>query len=593
MSKVSIIIPVYNVEKYLARCLETLINQTFTDIEIICIDDGSTDNSVKILDNYAAKESRIKVIHQANCGPSVARNRGMKIASGKYISFVDSDDWIDLNFIEKLYNAAEKNNADIAAASIIRKRQNSEKFRIHYTAEIKVETLQEKIALCDVPKCCYIWNKLYKKTLINDSFFKEGVYFEDVLWLPEVLKKSEKTITVPNINYYYWANPKSIVKQKQSPKKIADRAESKRYIIRFFEENNLPLSKKDRVITPQIKYLGNIPVLKVKKYENWETFYLFGAIPVLKKSDSKNKISYNFLGVRVKIKKNWISEKKLLELNSPYEKEEPDLVYPKVKNKEETLQELIKTEKSIARFGDGEFNLIWGESLTFQDFSEKLQTKLQEVLTDTNKNLLVGIPGIFKTLKFYNKRAANFWRKKVVVDREKIYNILNLEKQYFDAEITRPYMDLADKSKVGNFFKEFKKVWNNKDIVFVEGKMSRLGVGNDLFDNCRSVKRIICPACNAFEVYDRIWESCIKLPKETLFIIALGPTATVLASDLSKMGYRALDLGHIDIEYEWFLLKATKKVAIKNKYVNEVKKGRINSDLNNEEYLSEIIETIQ
>ena len=127
-------------------------------------------------------------------------------------------------------------------------------------------------------------------------------------------------------------------------------------------------------------------------------------------------------------------------------------------------------------------------------------------------------------------------------------------------------MDLADKSKVKEYFEEFKKVWNNKDVVFVEGKMSRLGVGNDLFNNCKSIKRIICPACNAFESYEKIIESCKKLPKESLFIIALGPTATVLAYDLSKIGYRALDLGHIDIEYEWFLLKATKKIAIKNTY---------------------------
>lgn len=593
MSKVSIIVPVYNVEKYLTRCLDSLINQDFTDIEIICIDDGSTDLSGKILDDYAEKDDRIKVIHQTNGGQSVARNAGMKMASGKYINFVDSDDWIDLNFIERLYNAAEKYNADIATASIIRKRQNIEKFRLHYTEEIIAETLPEKIALYNVPKCCYVWNKLYKKELIKDFLFKEGVYFEDVLWLPEILKRSRKTVTVPDANYYYWANPKSTVKQKQSPKKIADRADSKRFIIKFFEENNLPLSKKDRFITLQIKYLGNIPILKVKKYENWEIFYLLGALPVLKISDSVNRICYNFLGLKFKKKKNRISERELLKLNSPYENEEPNLVYPNVKTKEETLQELIKTEKSIARFGDGEFNLIFGEGLPFQDFSEKLRIKLQEVLTNPDENLLVGIPDVFKTLKRFKKGAADYWRKTVVAYRERIYGVLNMGKQYFDAEITRPYMDLADKSQVGEYFNEFKKVWNDKNVVFVEGKMSRLGVGNDLFDNCKSIKRIICPTRNAFEAYDRILEACAKLPKETLFIIALGPTATVLASDLSKLGYRALDLGHIDVEYEWFLLKATKKVAIKNKYVNEAKKGRINSDLNDENYLSEIIETVQ
>ena len=103
MTKVSIIVPVYNVEKYLERCLDSLINQTLTNIEIVCINDGSTDNSGKILDDYAAKDNRIKVIHQNNAGQAVARNNGLKIANGNYINFVDSDDWVDLDFIEKLY----------------------------------------------------------------------------------------------------------------------------------------------------------------------------------------------------------------------------------------------------------------------------------------------------------------------------------------------------------------------------------------------------------------------------------------------------------------------------------------------------------
>ena len=283
MAEVSIIVPVYNVEKYLERCLDSLINQTFKDIEIICIDDGSIDNSGKILDEYAAKDSRIKVIHQNNAGLSVTRNNGMKIASGNYINFVDSDDWIDLNFIEKLYDAAKRNNADIAAASIIRKRQNSEKYRVHYTEEKCLETLSDKITVCNIPKCCYVVSKLYKHEIIKDSFFKEGVYFEDVLWLPEVLKKAEKIVTVSEINYYYWANPKSTVKQKQSQKKIADRAESKRYIIKFFEENDLPLTKRDYTINIKIVYLWKFPILKVKEYMNMETFYFLGFMPVIKR----------------------------------------------------------------------------------------------------------------------------------------------------------------------------------------------------------------------------------------------------------------------------------------------------------------------
>ena len=135
MPKISVIVPVYNEGKYLHRCLNSLIRQSLSDIEIICVDDGSTDNCGKLLDGYAEKESRIKVLHQINGGRANARNNALQTASGKYITFVNSDDFADRELLEKLYDASEKNNADIAAASIIRKRKHCEKYRMHYTEE--------------------------------------------------------------------------------------------------------------------------------------------------------------------------------------------------------------------------------------------------------------------------------------------------------------------------------------------------------------------------------------------------------------------------------------------------------------------------
>ena len=102
MTKISVIIPVYNSEKFLKKCLDSIINQTLNDIEIICIDDGSTDKSLRILNNFADKDNRITIINQKNSGPSAARNKGIENAKGEYIGFVDSDDWIDLDFYEKL-----------------------------------------------------------------------------------------------------------------------------------------------------------------------------------------------------------------------------------------------------------------------------------------------------------------------------------------------------------------------------------------------------------------------------------------------------------------------------------------------------------
>ena len=116
--KISIIIPVYNTEEYLRECLDSVIEQTLKDIEIILVDDGSTDNSGKICDEYREKDTRITVIHQENRGQGKARNEALKISNGEYIGFIDSDDWIDLDFYEKLYNAASEKESEVTVARI-------------------------------------------------------------------------------------------------------------------------------------------------------------------------------------------------------------------------------------------------------------------------------------------------------------------------------------------------------------------------------------------------------------------------------------------------------------------------------------------
>ena len=588
-SKLSIIVPCYNVEKYLGCCLNSLLNQTFKDFEIVAINDGSCDNTLKILEEYSKKDNRIKIISQENKGLSGARNTGIDAAIGDYIAFLDSDDWVSPNFYQKLYEAITKNDCDIAAATIIRKREHSEKYRVFYNEERIYSTLEDKLHACLIPKCCYVWNKLYKANLVKNNKFCEGVYFEDILWTPNILKISNKLVTVPDVTHYYRVNQNSIVK-KNSPKKQSDSYKAKKYIIKFFDENNIKLNKKQRTIVKEIRYLCSIPILKIKELDDTEIFYLFGLIPFLKRqSKNKERTFYNFFGIKLTIRKNKLSKKELLKINQNYENEEKNLKYPLVLNKYETLKELINSDKSISRYGDGEFNLTWGESLPFQRHSEKLSERLKEILISDNENCLIAIPDIFKSLKVYSLDAQNFWRKFVVNSREKIYQIIDFKKQYYDTEVSRPYMDLADKSDVGNYFSEFKKLWQGKDIVFVEGEKSRLGYKNDLFKGAKSIKRILCPAKNAYSRYDEIFNECLKQDKNSLFILALGPTATVLAYDLSKKGLRALDLGHIDIEYEWFIMKANKKMPIKNKYVNECKNGKNPDNVDDTEYKNQII----
>ena len=154
-------------------------------------------------------------------------------------------------------------------------------------------------------------------------------------------------------------------------------------------------------------------------------------------------------------------------------------------------------------------------------------------------------------------------------------------------------MHLKDKTKVSKYIKKLKKLWDKKDIVIIEGEYTRFGIGNNLLNNAKSIKRIICPSENSFNVYDIILKESIKIDKKKLILIALGPTATVLTYDLYKLGYQVIDVGHMDIEYEWYLRNTTKKIKINNKYVNEVNNGRKNiTNIRDKNYLKQIITKI-
>jgi len=275
MPKISVIVPVYNSEKYLKKCLDSLTNQTFNDLEIICINDGSTDNSARIMAEY----SSIKVINQDNRGLSEARNTGIKEAKGDYIGFVDSDDWIDLNFYEKLYDAICRNSADIACATIKRRKN---KYRVQYTEEKIYVELDEKLKMCGLPKSSYVWNKLYKSNLVKNNLFARNKYFEDMLWTPIVLKQAEKIITVPDVVYYYRANSNSIVKKRPSKKKQEDFYNAKKNLIKFYDDNKIKLDEEYRYITKSKYYFCRILWLKEKEYRYNIEYYLFGFIPTIK-----------------------------------------------------------------------------------------------------------------------------------------------------------------------------------------------------------------------------------------------------------------------------------------------------------------------
>lgn len=266
-----------------------------------------------------------------------------------------------------------------------------------------------------------------------------------------------------------------------------------------------------------------------------------------------------------------------------------------IKQPEETIEEIINNKCSIARFGDGEFDMICGTGMKYQIYDEILAKRLKQVLNSNEERLLIGINNIIdlEYSKKYNDFANNFWKGWLHDNKFKLLKLLSKKKQYYSSNITRFYIDYKDKSNTELYLKKLRKIWEGQEIVIIEGKYSRLGIGNDLFDNVKSIERIICPAENAFEVYNKIFEEALKVSKSKMIILALGPTATVLAFDLYKEGYRAIDIGHVDIEYEWFLRKATKKINIDTKYVTEVVGGENNiQDIDDKKYEKQIIAKI-
>lgn len=244
---------------------------------------------------------------------------------------------------------------------------------------------------------------------------------------------------------------------------------------------------------------------------------------------------------------------------------------------EKTIDAIVNNKMSISRFGDGEFKLILKESgIVFQNLSDKISKKLFEVLNAELPNLIVALPEPFRSVKKLRLNGKIHWVNFINKNGHKIAKqISNSNRNFGNAFISRFYMEYADKSSSIKTINRLKKIWQSQDILFVEGNTARLGIGNDLFSNANTIKRIICPAENAFEHYDEILLAAKKHGANKLIIIALGPTATILAYDLAKSNYWALDLGHIDVEYMWFKMKAEEKTPIYGKKSAEIKENKV------------------
>lgn len=204
MKKVSVIVPVYNVEKYVGKCIDSIINQTYTNLEILINNDGSTDNSYEICKTYAEKDSRIKLFSQENRGLSAARNAVYDEVTGDYIFFVDSDDWLLPECIERLVILLEKNNADASACGFY-KAKNEDLRHIHRTNKVSMLTGEEFADRMTrlIGYRCVAWGRLIKREYLQDLYFPDGRIFEDIFVMPKLFMKFSKIASTRDPMYIY------------------------------------------------------------------------------------------------------------------------------------------------------------------------------------------------------------------------------------------------------------------------------------------------------------------------------------------------------------------------------------------------------
>ena len=284
--KVSIVIPVYNMEKHLEQCIDSILNQSLEDIEIICVDDGSTDKSSNILEKYSKRDDRIKIIFQKNKGQGAARNKGLENVKGEYVSFIDSDDWVDKNMLKDLYNNAHFNNTDITMCQVCTFDDVTEKFDYnspYFSLDCFSKEFDNKIFTHEDTKDFFLsftvtaWNKIYKKDFLDEIGINfPELIFEDSLFFVDTYLRAKRISLVKKFLYFYRIN------KKDSTIGVAGK-------------EHFDLIKISNLIMESLVSSGNYETYK-KRAKNWniEAFNLrYSRITEIYKNDFFNLIKEN------------------------------------------------------------------------------------------------------------------------------------------------------------------------------------------------------------------------------------------------------------------------------------------------------------
>lgn len=282
MVKVSIIIPVYNCESLLPRCLDSVLEQTLSDIEVVCVDDGSTDGSLAVLKTYAMQDARVKVISQPNSRQGTARNNGMSVATGEYIGFADSDDYVDKEFFERLYDAAVRHGAEIAEGGILKHKSMLTRTVIQYLSEQVFDTAEAKLTVSNCPPDYYVFNKIYSRKLFERKGlrFAEDVQYEDVVFTVRALSESGGLVTVPDATYHYVSNSASTVKSRQTAAKQREKYKAHYEALRYMDSHGISVKPRYRTLTVRHFTACGVCFWKVGEKGTRRVFKLFDVIPL-------------------------------------------------------------------------------------------------------------------------------------------------------------------------------------------------------------------------------------------------------------------------------------------------------------------------
>lgn len=267
--------------------------------------------------------------------------------------------------------------------------------------------------------------------------------------------------------------------------------------------------------------------------------------------------------------------------------------FPVIHDDGEAIERIINEKASMIRFGDGEFEIMRGNDIVnFQKYEKKLAIRLKEIIQSDKRDILIGIANNYGDIDIYSDEIADGIREYMTYEtREFHMSVLKPDKVYYNAYMFKCYYPFRDKTKTQKRVKLVKRIWDDRDVILIEGAETRTGQGNDLLDNAKSVKRIVCPTKNAFSYYQEILETTEKLPKDNLILCVLGPAGKVLAYDLVNNGYQVVDIGQIDMDYEWYRVGIGKKVQNPTKYVSQLPPAEV-EDVEDERYYSQIIACI-